>query len=710
MAKLFLSQIRSLFQPKTPYRFTRVFAIKMLPLSMLVGLFICVAIPFSYYLIRTEDLKKQAGVHADYLASIFKEVVETTPETWEEDIKSYITRTNITFVEIFDRNHNLVSKISSVPFSQTGPVVIAERKALYAGKTYAFVLVGISLEETKAEALRLLVYSLLAGSFIGILLFLLPVLEIHKVEEKVNESRQQLLEEQEKLRFSEEKYRALFEFAPDGIVISTASGRIVSWNQSFLHMFNLNAKEIPQLNMQSLYANPKARDRLMIELHKNGYVQNKEIVLKRTDGTEIPALVSLKLISCRLIADEICTAENHQMLIENIIRDISEQKKMEQQLIQAQKMESIGVLAGGVAHDFNNLLAGILGYASLIKAQFEEGTPLYRYADVIERSATRASELTEKLLAFARGGKYKVEVINLNEIIEEVVTLLSRTIDKTIAIHKELAPDLFLVEADPSQMTQTLLNICVNARDAMPNGGILTLKTYNTYLEERFFPTGERSRPGYYVAVSVSDTGTGMSEAIKQRIFEPFFTTKERGKGTGLGLSMVYGIVRNHGGYIDVSSKLGQGTTFTIYLPVTIKGEQKQIKKEEGERLVGGNETILLIDDEEVIRELGKEILEKNGYKVLLAKDGEEGISVYQANKDQIDLVILDMIMPKKAGTEVFKALKSINPNVRVLLATGYSLNEQAQEILRNGALDFIQKPYQINDLLKIIRKVLDKK
>lgn len=709
MVKLFLSQIKSLFQLKTPYRFTRVFALKMFPLILLVGLFICVAIPFSYYSIRTDDLKKQAAVHAAYLASIFKEVVETTPETWEKGIKSHISHTNIAFVKIFDRYHHLVSEIYSPSFSHHGSLVTGERKAIFAGKTYAFVLVGISLEKTKADAFKLLVYSSLAGTFIGILLFFLPVLEIQQVEEKVNESRQKLLEEQAKLKFSEEKYRALFEFAPDGIVISTPSGRIVSWNQSFLHMFNLNEKEIAQLNMENLYADPKAIDRIMAELHRDGYVQNKEIVLKRADGTELPALVSLKMIDCRLLADEICTEDNHQMLIENIIRDISEKKKIEQQLIQAQKMESIGILAGGIAHDFNNLLAGILGYASLIKAQSDEGTPLYRYAAVIERSATRASELTQKLLAFARGGKYKVEVINLNEIVDEVVALLSRTIDKTIAIHKELDPALSLVEADPSQITQTLLNICVNARDAMPNGGTLTIRTFNTYLEERSFPTGDRSKAGNYVAISISDTGTGMDEAIKQRIFEPFFTTKERGKGTGLGLSMVYGIVRNHGGYIDVSSELGQGTTFTIYLPITEKGEQKQIKQGEVE-ISEGSETILLIDDEEVVRELGKDILEENGYKVLLAKDGEEGISVYQANKDQIDLVILDMVMPQKSGTEVFKALKSINPNVKVLLATGYSLNEQAQEILHNGAVGFIQKPYQVGEFLKSIRRALDRK
>ncbi len=684
----------------------------MFPLSFLVGLFICVAIPASYYFIRTQDIKKEAGVHAEYLASIFKEVVETTPETWEEGIRSYISRTNISFVKIYDRNRSLVSEIYAPSFSPKTSFITEEKAAYYAGKVYAFVVVGISLATTKAEALRLLFYSGVSGTFIGILLFLLPVLEINRVEEQVNESRKQLLDEQEKLKLSEEKYRALFEFAPDGIVISTKDGKIVSYNQSFLNIFGLSERDIEKLNMKELYLQSTIRDEIMKELHKKGYVQNREVFLKK-GNEQMPALISLKLIRCQALSSEICTDNPEQMLVENIIRDISVQKKMEQQLIQAQKMESIGVLAGGVAHDFNNLLAGVLGYAELIKAHIDsisggedKENPIYRYAEMIEKSANRASDLTQKLLAFARRSEFQVESVNLNEIIEEVVDILSRTIEKTIIIKKELEPNLDLVEADPSQMNQALLNICINARDAMPNGGILKIKTFNTHLERKFFITGDTSRPGNYVAVEISDTGLGIDKSIIHRIFEPFFTTKGKTKGTGLGLSMVYGIVRKHGGYIDVKSELGHGSVFTIYLPVC-EGKTRQRKEEICKKadLDKGRGRILVVDDEEIVRELAKEILTQRGYEVILAEDGIEGISLYQRNK--IDLVILDMVMPKKTGQEVFEELKKIDPDVRVVIATGYSIEQQAQEMLSKGALGLVKKPYQIEELLTIVKKAL---
>ncbi len=510
--------------------------------------------------------------------------------------------------------------------------------------------------------------------------------QIQEVEARVNRSRQELLEKQKSLRLSEEKYRSLFEFAPDGIVISTISGRILSYNRSFLQMFQLNEEQVASLSAKDLYVDLKTRERIMAELLRNGSVQNLEVTLKRMDGTELPALLSQKLISAGIMAGEINAEEDQDVLIEAIIRDISSRKEVEKQLIQAQKMESVGLLAGGVAHDFNNLLAGIMGYASLIVSQTNENSELRRYAETIEHSATRASELTQKLLAFARGGKYKIEVINLNEIVDEVAAFLSRTLEKNITLSKELAPDLFFVEADPSQMSQVLLNLCVNARDAMPSGGELLIKTFNTSLEEKISSASDRNQPGRYVAITVADTGTGMDEDILPRIFDPFFSTKERGKGTGLGLSMVYGIVKNHGGYIDVESKPGVGTTFTVYLPATdIK--TKIVKERKEVEVAGGSETILLIDDEQVVRDLGKAILEEKGYTVLLARDGEEGISAFQTHRDQIDLVLLDMIMPKKDGVEVYRALKRIDPDVKVVLVSGYSLNEKAQEILNDGAL-----------------------
>ncbi len=707
MEKSFLSRIKNILPGDTPFRITRAFAIKMLPLSFLAGIFICIAIPSSYYLVGKTDMAKQAGVHADYLASIFKNILEKHPLTWEQEVRSYVAGTKINVVKFFDRRHDLISEISSGPALSSWSMVSTERKVNYGGQTYAYVSVGISLKEIESNALKLLLFSLVCGTIEGILLFLIPVFRIQDVEERVNRSRQELLEKQKRLSASEEKYRSLFELAPDGILISTVGGRIVSYNQSFLQMFQLDEQKIASLSVMDLYADINTRKRMMAELLRQGRLQNLEVVFRRMDGTELPALLSLKLIQADVMADEL-GQEDEDMLVEAIIRDISEKKEVERQLLQAQKMESVGLLAGGVAHDFNNLLAGILGYASLIVSQTQENSELHRYAETIEQSAVRASELTQKLLAFARGGKYSIKVINLNNIVDEVSAILVRTLGKNITLSIELDPDLRCVEADPSQMSQVLLNLCVNARDAMPDGGRLFISTFNVFLEEQTMPAGYSIKPGHYVGVRVTDTGIGMDEDTLQHIFEPFFSTKERGKGTGLGLSMVYGIVKNHSGYVDVKSKPGDGTTFTVYLPASNTEKTKcSYKKWSGGEVVGGNENILIIDDEQMVRELARKILESKGYNVLVATGGEEGISIFKDRHEEIDLVLLDMIMPKKDGAEVFREIKLIDPDVKVVLVSGYSLDERAQEILNSGALAFIRKPYHPDELLEKIRELM---
>ncbi len=706
MAKSFLSRIKNLFPGETPFRITRAFAIKMLPLSFLAGIFICVAIPLSYYFVGKTDMAKQAGIHADYLASIFRNILERHPLTWEQEISSYVSGTQINVVKFFDRRHDLISEISSGKIPPSWSMVVTERKVDYGGKTYAYVSVGISLEDIESNALKLLLFSLMCGTVEGILLFLIPVFCIQDVEERVNRSRQELLDKQKSLSLSEEKYRSLFELAPDGIFISTINGRIVSCNQSFLQMFQLDEKKAASVHAGDLYADTKMREKIIPELLRHGRLQNIETTFKKMDGTEIPVLLSLQVIKAGVMSNEL--HEGEDVLIEAIIRDITAKKEVERQLIQAQKMESIGLLAGGVAHDFNNLLAGILGYASLISGQSQESSDLRRYAEIIEQSAVRASELTQKLLAFARAGKYTVEVINLNDTVNEVVAILNRTLGKDISLSVEPDPDLEYVEADPSQMSQVLLNLCVNARDAMPDGGRLLVRTFNTFMEKRILPDGDSIRPGNYVGLSVIDTGTGIDEKTMQHIFEPFYSTKETGRGTGLGLSMVYGIVKNHRGYIDVKSSSGEGTVFTVYIPAsTARNTDCRHEKTEVD-VTGGNETILIIDDEEVIRDLGREILEDKDYRVLLAEDGEKGTAIFRERHAQIDMVLLDMVMPGKNGVEVFRELKSIDPEVKVVLVSGYSMDEKAREVLENGALAFIRKPYHPGELLKKIRELLE--
>jgi PAS domain S-box-containing protein len=391
-----------------------------------------------------------------------------------------------------------------------------------------------------------------------------------------------------------------------------------------------------------------------------------------------------------------------------MFEDLTEKKQLEEALQQAQKMESIGTLAGGIAHDFNNILGGVLGYTSFLKTKMHTSDPFYRYIDIIETSARRAADLTQQLLAFARGGKYSVQMLDLNQVVKEAMQLIASTIDKKISVTLRLAPNLPGVEGDVGQIIQTIINICINARDAMISGGQLTISSSVIETQEQFLHTHPGAKASFYVLLTFTDTGIGMTEEVCQRIFEPFFTTKKDQKGTGLGLAMVYGIVKNHGGYIDVESKPGIGTTFSIYLPVSGK-QAPRLVRVSSVKPKRGNETILVADDEEMMRQLIIEVLDSDGYQVIPAEDGRKALEIYSERSREIDLVILDMMMPGLSGPEAFRRLKQINPSVKVLLSSGYSQEGQAQQILKEGVLGFIQKPYAINELLNKIRFVIDR-
>jgi two-component system cell cycle sensor histidine kinase/response regulator CckA len=392
--------------------------------------------------------------------------------------------------------------------------------------------------------------------------------------------------------------------------------------------------------------------------------------------------------------------------IEEHKRAEEEKKRLEARLLQAQKMESIGTLAGGVAHDFNNLLMGIQGYASLMMNDLDETHPHYHWAGRIEDLVRSGAGLTRQLLGFARGGKYDVRPTDINEIVKKSSSMFGRT-RKEITIQGKYEQDLWTVEVDRGQIEQVLLNFYVNAWHAMPAGGALYLETSNVSLDESRTKPYDL-QPGRYVKISVTDTGTGMDEATQQRIFDPFFTTKQMGRGAGLGLASAYGIIKSHGGIINVSSKKGHGSTFNICLPVVetiVNAKGSAIREEEIKR---GSETILLVDDEQTVIDVGKELLGKLGHKVLLAAGGREALDVCEANKDRIDLVILDMIMPEMGGSEVYNRIKEISPDIKVLLSSGYSIDGQATEILKRGCDGFIQKPFTMQKLSGKIRRILD--
>ncbi len=338
-----------------------------------------------------------------------------------------------------------------------------------------------------------------------------------------------------------------------------------------------------------------------------------------------------------------------------------ERRKLEAQLRQVQKMEAIGTLAGGIAHDFNNLLMAIQGNVSLILMHMDSTHPYYERLKKIEEQVQSGARLTSHLLGYARKGRYEVKPLDLNQLVEETSETFGRT-RKEVTIHRELAEDLFAIEADQAQIEQVLLNLFVNAADAMSGGGDLILKTMNTTQESMKGKLYD-PKPGNYVLLMVTDTGIGMDKETMERIFDPFFTTKEMGRGTGLGLASAYGIIKGHGGYIEVDSKKGQGTTFSVYLPASERRARKAVRR--GDQMVKETETVLLVDDKQGIREVGQELLEAMGYRVLIAKDGKEAVEVYKKNQDNIDIILLDILMPNMGGGEAHDMMKEINPGIR---------------------------------------------
>ena len=503
---------------------------------------------------------------------------------------------------------------------------------------------------------------------------------------------------EEALRESEIKYRTVLEANPDSVIVYDKAGKVTYLNPTFTNVFGWTLEECMGKRMDMFI--PK-KDRF--ETH--------EMIRKLLDGGSLLAIqTNQKTKSGDIIPVSISSAifyDSEDQPAGSVVnlRDIREQKKLEAQIHQAQKMEAIGTLAGGIAHDYNNLLMGILGNTSLMAFDLRSDHPHFERLKNIEKYVQSGADLTKQLLGLAKGGKYEVKPIDINDLMEKSSKMFNRT-KKEIRIHSTFQKDLWNVEADTSQIEQVLLNLYVNASQAMPEGGELFLKTENVILDDsytRYFSlTG-----GNYVKISVTDTGTGMDDNIKKRIFDPFFTTKDIGRGTGLGLASAYGIVKNHGGIITVYSRIDKGSTFNIFLPATTKEVKKNILVKQ--KTLKGTGTILLVDDEDMIIDVGSQILASLGYIPLLARSGKEAIDLYQKNRDHIVMVILDMIMPGMGGGETYDRLKKINPEIRVLLSSGYSINGQASEIIDRGCNGFIQKPFNVIQLSRKIGDVLGK-
>ncbi len=509
----------------------------------------------------------------------------------------------------------------------------------------------------------------------------------------------------EALRASEEKYRTVLEANPDPVVVYDIDGKVVYYNPAFTRVFGWSLGErlgkkmdvfVPE---ESLPENQTMISRVLAGESFSGietrrYTKEEKIipvsisgaVLRDMDGNPVGSVINL--------------------------RDISEQKNLEGQLQQAQKMEAVGTLAGGIAHDFNNLLQAIQGYTELLLMRKKEGESDWRELQEVIRASKRGAELTQQLLTFSRKVESKRRPLDLNQEVGELRELLERTIPKMIDVEFKLAANLKMVNADSAHLKQVLVNLAVNAKDAMAEGGKLLIETQSVTLDQEFCRRYAEVKPGDYVLFSISDTGHGMGKETLEHIFDPFYTTKEVGKGTGLGLSIVYGIIKNHEGYITCYSRPEVGTTFRIYLP-TIEPEAVPVDvltAPEPEGLArGGNETILLVDDEEFIRELGVDVLGRAGYTVLTANNGENALELYRQERARIDLVILDLIMPGMGGSKCLEELLTIDPHTRVLIASGYSPDGPTKGALDSGAKGFVSKPYDTNQLLQLIREILDR-
>ena len=491
------------------------------------------------------------------------------------------------------------------------------------------------------------------------------------------------------------------EQAAESVIISDRRGTIHYVNPAFARLSGFSSEDIVGKNFRILKS----------ESHDETFY--REMWQKISSGTAWAGRISNKMKdgSLRQFETTISPIRDKNGVIVNFVsvnRDVTQEVALEAQLFQAQKMEAVGTLAGGIAHDFNNLLQVIQGYTEVLQGEVSRNKPGFEALEKIHRSAKRGADLTRQLLTFSRKVQSERRPLDLNREVEQVKRLLERTIPKMIEIELYLSESPAVVSADPIQVEQAIMNLAVNAKDAMPEGGKIVIETEKVKLDEQFCKTHLGARPGEYVLLSISDTGHGMDREILEHVFEPFYTTKDVGKGTGLGLAMVYGIVKNHEGYILCYSEISTGTTFKIYLPALEQSGQRQKPDETKDLFKGGDETILLVDDEEYLRDLGVELLTDAGYHVLTATDGEEGLELYRKEQKNIDLIILDLVIPGMGGKKCYEEILRISPKAKILIVSGYSANGPGKAALEAGARGFVGKPFDVSHLLETIREILD--
>jgi PAS domain S-box-containing protein len=529
--------------------------------------------------------------------------------------------------------------------------------------------------------------------------------ELAKANEELKLEIEERKQAEKALRESEKKYRNILKNIEEGYYEVDMAGNLTFFNDALCKIRGCSRDKLMGMNNRQFMSPEVAKK--VYEAFNKVYTTGRPAKGLEWETVKPDGTICYEETSTYLIKD----LEGQPVGFRGIVRDVTdrkqaekEKKKLEAQLQQALKMEAIGTLAGGIAHNFNNLLMSIIGNASMVLLDLDHDHPHYKNLKSIEKQVKSGSNLTMQLLGYAREGRYEIKPISLNLLVKETSDTFGEA-RKDITIHREFTEKLYGIEADQEQVEQVLLNLYVNAADAMPGGGDLFLKTMNVTNKDMAGKAYE-PKPGNYVLLTIRDTGVGMDKKTIDRIFDPFFTTKGLAQGTGLGLASAYGIVKGHGGYIDVFSDKEKGTTFEIYLPATARDleEERELPGE----LVEGQETVILVDDEETVLEASQQMLRSLGYDVLMASSGQEALELYDKCPDKIDMVLLDMVMPDMGGGETYDRMKEIDPKVKVLLSSGYGVDGEATEILERGCDGFIQKPFDLEQLSRSIRDILD--
>lgn len=640
-------------------------------------------------IIRNISERKKLEQQLSQERAFFKQLFESNPSpTVITDTNNYISNVNSAFEKLFKYS------FSEIHGKKLSELIIPEEYLEEAQEIQNLVHSGFNV-------LKQVIRKAKDGTLFNLLLSAAPIktndTQIGAFAIYVDITEQ--IKAQESIRISEDNLRNILDNVKDAIFTASADGILTSINSAFDNLTGWRREEWLGKTITDLL-HPDEYNSAIV-MFKNALsgkqTELKELRIRKSDGSY--------LISEFLISPQI---KNNQIVgVLGIARDITERKKAEEQMLQVQKLESLGTLAAGIAHDFNNILGIMIGHADLIQTLVPKETIIRKNIDAIIKAGKRAADLVKQILTFARKSEVKKEPININILIKEISKMLHETFPKTIQINLDLEQNLNMVDADNIQMHQVFINICVNARDAMPKGGILTIKTRNIEGCElqKIIPHAKNQT---YIKLTISDTGTGIPPESLDRIFEPFYTTKDRTKGTGMGLAVVQGIIDTHDGFIQVDSKLNEGTTFDIYLPALILAKKSEENEEYIHEMPGGNETILIVEDEELLLALLKSFLEEKNYKVLCATNGEEAYQIYKERKDEIDLVISDYGLPKFDGLELFKKLKEIKSNIKMIIASGFVDPQTKSDILQHGVKDFVNKPYQQKEILKVIRTTLD--